>query len=110
MFINASTGGGNTEIDTGFAARGGRLTALARRARQDEMAVFYVVAVALLAAIVVPAWQAARITPPIERQVVERQVADWQAQPARAAGKGDRLRRAEVGPACSGVGYGREAG
>jgi hypothetical protein len=85
--------------ETGFAVSNGKLLSLSLGRRIDEMLVFYVVAVALLAAIVIPAWQASQVTPVFERKI---------EQTVNLASKGDRLRKPDVDNACSGVTYGNE--
>lgn len=90
-----------TAAQTGFAVPHGRLLSFSFGRRLDEMLIFYVVAVALLAAIVIPAWQASQVTPVIERKIGET---------TQLAAKGDRLRKPDVDLACSGVTYGNETG
>lgn len=90
-----------TSTATGFAVPHGRLLSFNFDRRLDEMLIFYVVAVALLAAIVIPAWQASQVTPVIDRKIGET---------VQLAAKGDRLHRPEVDLACSGVTYGNESG
>ncbi len=97
MFASRATAQQNA--DTGFAVSHGKLLSLSLGRRLDEMLVFYVVAVALLAAIVIPAWQAAQVTPVFDRKV---------EQTVDLASKGDRLRKPDVANACTGLTYGNE--
>ncbi len=89
MFADASI---RTEAaEAGFDVPSRPLHGLRLRARIDEMFVFYVIAAALLAAIVIPAWQAAQVTPVIERKV----------EIVEMARKGDRLGHPEADTACA---------
>lgn len=100
MFASAAahTAAEAEAAQTGFHVSRKRLGLIGLRARMDEMIVFYVVALALLAAIVVPAWQAAQVTPVTERPRALESLAF----------KGDRLLRPEIDIACSGETYGNE--
>jgi hypothetical protein len=94
MFASARE---NARNEAGFSISA-RMRVMAMWRRTDEMVVFYVVAIALLCAVVVPAWQASRVTPVIERAVVTSDL----------AAKGDRLRRPVIDIACQGAAYGSE--
>ncbi len=83
-------------VEAGFGLSRASLLGLRMRALADEMTVFYVIAAALLAAIVVPAWQASQPTPVVERVI----------ETGRVAAKGDRLRSKEVDAACWNATYG----
>lgn len=99
MFASAAPSSLPREADDhGFTVSRGRVTFNALRARLDDMAIFYVVAGAILLAILVPAWQAVQVTPTVPRAVAVE----------TAAAKGDRLRRPALDIACSGVTYGSE--
>lgn len=88
MFASTSTG-------TGFGAMRARLRLNGLRNRIDDMTIFYAVAGAILAAILVPAWQASQIATVTPRIV----------ETPRAAAKADRLRGPATGFACDAAAY-----
>jgi hypothetical protein len=87
----------NARHEAGFSISA-RMRVMEIWRRTDEMAVFYVVAIALLCAVVIPAWQASQVTPVVQRAVVTSDL----------AAKGDRLRRPAIDIACESGAYGNE--